>query len=75
MNAFLLGKKIVFIKIAWKYTKLPKSSLCYFKVKNPSFHMPQTRVQYLCKFLCNRKKGFTEFVSVHESGGEVIKSK
>ena len=34
--------------------------------------MPQTRVQYLCKFLCNRKNKVTEFVFVDESGCEGI---
>ena len=52
---------------------LPASSLWDFKVKNLSFYMPQTRVQYLCNFLCNRKNKVTEFVFVHESGSEGVK--
>ena len=34
--------------------------------------MPQTRVQYLCNFLCNRKNKVTEFVFVNESGCEGV---
>ena len=50
--------------------------LLYFKAKNMSSYMPQTRVQYLCNFLCNPKNNITEFVFVQESGvsgAEVVK--
>ena len=62
-----------FFKITWKVTKLSSSSLWHIKDKNRSLDMPQTRVQYLCNFLCNRKKKITEFVSVHGSSAEGVK--
>ena len=66
---------IVFFLIIQKDAKLLTSSLWYFKVKHLSFHMPQTRVQYLCNILCNRKTNVIEFIFVHGSCIEVVNLK
>ena len=52
---------------------LSTSSLWDFIDNNLSFNMPQTRVQQLRNFLCNRKNKVTEFVSVPVSGSEGVK--